>query len=218
MQSSLHMAIIMDGKGRWAEARGWPRAAGHQAGVSAVRRVVNAAPRCGVGVLTLYAFSSDNWRRPAAEVAGILGLLQFYLRQESAALAAAGVRCGFTGRRDRLPRTLVEAMAATERVTAGGQRLWLRLAIDYSSRAEIERAGAGMAATPAVDVLVRTGGEQRLSDFLLWESAYAELIFTKVPWPEFSGRHLRRALARFARRQRRFGGLQATSAAGAGLR
>ncbi|HEY7855327.1 MAG TPA: polyprenyl diphosphate synthase [Terriglobales bacterium] len=213
------MAIIMDGNGRWAKARGWPRGAGHQAGVSAVRRVVKAAPRCGVGVLTLYAFSSDNWSRPAAEVAGILGLLQFYLRQESAALAAAGVRCGFIGRRDRLPRTLVEAMVTTESETAGGQELWLRLAIDYSSRAEIERGGgAVMAGAPQVDLLLRTGGEQRLSDFLLWESAYAELIFTKVPWPEFSGRHLRRALARFGRRQRRFGGLQATSAAGAGLR
>jgi len=213
------MAIIMDGNGRWAEARGWPRGAGHQAGVSAVRRVVKAAPRCGVGVLTIYAFSSDNWRRPAAEVAGILGLLQFYLRQETDGLAAAGVRCGFIGRRDRLPRTLVEAMAATESATAGGRRLWLRLAIDYSSRAEIERAGAAVVAgAPPVDLLLRTGGEQRLSDFLLWESAYAELIFTKVPWPEFSGRHLRRALARFAHRQRRFGGLPMASVAGLGRR
>ncbi|HUX67494.1 MAG TPA: polyprenyl diphosphate synthase [Terriglobales bacterium] len=225
-----HVAIIMDGNGRWALARGLARTRGHLAGIAAVRRVVAAAPRLGVATLTLYAFSSDNWRRSPAEVAALLALLRTFLVREREPLARAGVQCSVIGRRDRLPPELLQAIAATEAATRGGGRLHLRLALDYSGRTEIAAAAAAAAGrwTPGlapsrelmqrllegalesaagpVDLLLRTGGERRLSDFLLWESAYAELVFTRTPWPEFRARHLRRALAAFARRQRRFGG------------
>ena len=226
-----HVAIIMDGNGRWATARGWPRADGHLAGIEAVRRVVGAAPRLGVATLTLYAFSGDNWRRPPAEVATILGLLRNYLEKEAKRLADAGVRCTIIGRRDRLPAGLLAAMTAVEAATRDGRGLRLRLAIDYSSRTEIAAAagrvrsvapgrewiGARLAKSiegdaGPVDLLIRTGGEKRLSDFLLWELAYAELVFTRTMWPQFGGLHLRRALTAFARRERRFGAL-----AGAGV-
>jgi len=236
-QSTFHLAIIMDGNGRWAQARGWPRAAGHRAGVEAVRRVVRAARRQGVTTLTLYAFSSDNWRRGTAEVAALMALLEIYLRRECAPLARAGVRVAGVGRRDRIPPDLVEALAEAEAATRHAQGLLLRLAIDYSARAEIARAaaaagpripsGAGTAhpslaqisfalegASGPVDLLIRTGGEQRLSDFLLWEAAYAELWFTRTAWPDFGARQLRRALDAFHHRQRRFGGLAPGQAAG----
>jgi undecaprenyl diphosphate synthase len=223
-----HVAIILDGNGRWATARGMERSAGHRAGVEAVRRVVEAAPGLGITTLTLYAFSSDNWRRPVAETTALFGLLENYLRLEAARMAANGIRLSVIGRRDRIPLPAVAAVRLAERLTAGGRRLHLRIAIDYSARDSILRAAArsggrpltrerfsrllgavdhSPAAAPEVDLLIRTGGEQRLSDFLLWESAYAELLFTPVAWPDFSAGHLAGALEEFGRRQRRFGAL-----------
>ncbi len=222
-RAGLHVAIIMDGNGRWAQARGLPRTAGHGVGVAAVRRVVEAAPSQGIDVLTLYAFSSDNWKRPGPEVRTLLRLLESYLRTELASCVEQGVRVEVLGRRDRLPDRVREAIAEAERATASGTVLRLRSAIDYSSRDAIVRAAAHGPrsreelarrlapetdrAAPDVDLLVRTGGEQRLSDFLLWESAYAELYFTELAWPDFDARALAAAVSEFGRRQRRFGGL-----------
>jgi undecaprenyl diphosphate synthase len=201
--TSLHLAIIMDGNGRWATRRGLPRAAGHRAGADAVRRVVEAAPDLGITALTLYAFSSDNWSRPASEVSALMRLFARYLQRETAELAAQGVTLTIIGRRYRLPQPLAIAIAEAERRTTGGSRLDLRIAVDYSSRAAI-RAGALI---PDVDLLIRTGGEQRLSDFLLWESAYAELWFTNTMWPDFGAIELAAAIRDFQSRERRFGGL-----------
>jgi undecaprenyl diphosphate synthase len=225
----LHVAIIMDGNGRWAAGRGLPRVAGHRAGVAAVRRVVEHAPQLGIGRLTLYAFSSDNWRRPAFEVRSVLALIAAYLRLERQPLREAGARLEAIGRRDRLPQMLLRSIEETEAATAGGRRLHLRVAVDYSSRDAIVRAAVRAAhgltgsGTPElvrrvlaealtaesgdVDLLIRTGGEQRLSDFLLWESAYAELVFTDVMWPDFSAADLDAAVGEFRSRERRFGGL-----------
>lgn len=221
--AGVHVGIIMDGNGRWAQARGLRRTAGHLAGAKAVRRIVEAAPSVAIGTLTLYAFSADNWTRPAPEVRALLRLFERYLRTETAACVEQGVQVVVIGRRDRLPARLVAAIDAAEQATAGGTVLQLRLAIDYSSRDELVRAAAhaptsrealarhlgGNASftAPDVDLLVRTGGEQRLSDFLLWECAYAELLFTPVAWPDFDGAALAGAIAEFGRRQRRFGGL-----------
>lgn len=203
-----HTAIIMDGNGRWAAARGLPRNAGHRAGADAVRRTVEAAPTLGIAALTLYAFSADNWRRPRAEVQALLRLLHTYLREETGRCVAQGVRLEVIGRRDRLPLALRAAITAAERATAGGRALHLRLAVDYSSREAIAR---GDAPIQDVDLLIRTGGEQRLSDFLLRECAYAELYFTPCPWPDFDGAALSAAAAEFGGRQRRFGGLAAVA-------
>ena len=219
----LHVAIIMDGNGRWAHARRLPRSTGHRVGARAVRRVVEAAPARGIDVLTLYAFSSDNWKRPGTEVRALLRLLENYLQTELATCVEEGVRIEVIGRRDRLPAHLKNAIETAERTTAGGTVLRLRLAIDYSARDAILRAAAqaprsraelacllappGLPPGPDVDLLIRTGGEQRLSDFLLWECAYAELLFTDVAWPDFDGDALAAAVAEFGRRQRRFGGL-----------
>jgi len=216
MQStSLHVAIIMDGNGRWASRRGLPRTAGHHAGARAVRRVVEAAAAQGVGALTLYAFSSDNWRRPAAEVAALMRLFTRHLRSETARLVEAGVRLSVVGRRDRLPAALTAAIRAAEQSTAGGTALHLRLAVDYSARDAIRTAMllpfAG-ALLPDVDLLIRTGGEQRLSDFLLWETAYAELVFIDTMWPDFGADDLATAIAAFHSRERRFGGLPSQAA------
>jgi undecaprenyl diphosphate synthase len=224
-----HVAIIMDGNGRWALARGRRREWGHRRGAEAVRRVVKAAPGLGIKTLTLYAFSSDNWQRPATEVSTLMALLRRYLRREAAALAENGVRLLVVGRRDRLPAAVVAAIEEAESATAGGRRMTLRLAIDYSSRhalleavrsavragaSDVQRAdladllGRVMNAngpSDDVDLLIRTGGEQRLSDFLLWESAYAELHFTPVMWPDFGAQELAAALGEFATRERRFG-------------
>ncbi|MBR9990324.1 MAG: di-trans,poly-cis-decaprenylcistransferase [Gemmatimonadetes bacterium] len=204
-----HVAIIMDGNGRWATNRGRPRFAGHRAGAAAVRRVVEAAPHLGITTLTLFAFSADNWKRPATEVNRLLRLFLGYVRAETATCVERGVRLTVIGRRDRLPPTLVEAVETAEHATAGGRTLHLRLAIDYSARHAIAQAAAAgtLESMEAVDLLIRTGGEKRLSDFLLWESAYAELYFTPVAWPEFSAASLAEALAEYRRRQRRFGGL-----------
>jgi undecaprenyl diphosphate synthase len=229
----VHVAIIMDGNGRWANARGRPRAAGHLAGVKSVREIVRAASSLGVGTLTLYAFSADNWRRPTAEVSTLLRLFRRELADEISECVANGVRLSIVGRRDRLPGALVRAVERAEATTAGGRKLWLRIAIDYSSRDAILYAAARHAAsgaetpptreefaqllcavhhsapTPDVDLLIRTGGEQRLSDFLLWECAYAELYFTPRFWPEFDANELARAVSEFQNRERRFGGLAA---------
>ncbi|MCT8266727.1 di-trans,poly-cis-decaprenylcistransferase [Afifella sp. JA880] len=221
----LHVAIIMDGNGRWATARGLPRKAGHEAGVETVRRVVRAAPSEGIGTLTLYAFSSDNWRRPKAEVAALMQLLRHYLAGEVDELVDNGVRLSVIGRRDRLPFGLGAAISRAERATAAGRKLHLRIAFDYSARWAIAEAArncaaagdiseeaiasriSGAAASPDVDLLLRTGGEKRLSDFLLWECAYAELAFTGVMWPDFAAGDLAETVAAFHRRERRFGGL-----------
>jgi undecaprenyl diphosphate synthase len=225
--SKLHVAILLDGNGRWASLRGMPRPEGHRAGVAAVRRVVRAAPALGIGTLTLYAFSSNNWDRPAAEVSSLLALLEEYLRTESQACVTEGVRLRIIGRRDRIPRTLVKAIDDAERATAAGRTIDLRIAIDYSSRDAILRAACWMlsslevsqreferrlgevtnSAGPVrdVDLLIRTGGERRLSDFLLWECAYAELFFSPKMWPDFQSSDLSEAMGDFLARDRRFG-------------
>jgi undecaprenyl diphosphate synthase len=214
----LHVAIIMDGNGRWAEARGLPRLAGHTAGAESIRRVVEAAPDLGIRVLTLYAFSSDNWKRPQEEIDGLMKLLEQYLQQERDNCLINGVRIRAIGRRDRLSAPVRAAIERTEHETACGRTLEVRLAIDYSSREAILSAAANGAAEttrdriskalgPDVDLLIRTGGERRLSDFLLWESAYAELYFTPCLWPDFGERELEQAVVDFRSRERRFGAL-----------
>ncbi|MBZ5608399.1 MAG: di-trans,poly-cis-decaprenylcistransferase [Acidobacteriia bacterium] len=214
---SLHAAIIMDGNGRWATARGLPRVAGHRAGAEALRRTVEAAPDLGVGTLTVYAFSSDNWQRPPVEVSALMKLFHVYLRREQARCIEQGVRVSVVGRRDRLPRMLLPVIEGCEQATERGRKLHLRLAVDYSSRDAIVRAAARLKKQATrddlskalggedVDLLIRTGGEKRLSDFLLWECAYAELVFTPVMWPDFDASHLAAALAEFRSRERRFG-------------
>ena len=198
----------MDGNGRWATARGLPRTAGHRAGADAVRRVVETAPRLGVRTLTLFAFSSDNWKRPTREVATLMRLFHRYLAAEAAALKENGVRLSVIGRRDRLAEPLVRQISAAERLTATEHRLHLRLAVDYSAREAIRRSTRDPSLLgPDVDLLIRTGGERRLSDFLLWECAYAELHFTDKRWPDFDVTDLECALADFHGRQRRFGAL-----------
>ena len=207
----------MDGNGRWAQARGLPRIAGHKAGVESVRRVVEAAPRAGIGVLTLFAFSSDNWRRPPAEVQALMSMMEGYLERETGRCAENGVRLEVIGRRDRLGRRLGEAIARAEAATAGGTKLRLRIAVDYSARDAILAAARGVkelsldalgkALGPPVDLLIRTGGERRLSDFLLWESAYAELVFSRTMWPDFGVDDLTSAVRDFHGRERRFGGV-----------
>jgi undecaprenyl diphosphate synthase len=201
--SSLHVAIVMDGNGRWATRRGLPRVAGHRAGAEAVRRIVEAAPGLGVAALTLYAFSADNWKRPTGEVAALMRLFTRYLRAETPRLLENGVCLEIVGRRDRLPAALRSAIAAAERATAGGTRLRLRLAVDYSSRWAI---AAGVI-LPDVDLLIRTGGEQRLSDFLLWECAFAEFCFLPKRWPDFTPKDLRDMIHEFEQRERTHGGL-----------
>jgi len=216
----------MDGNGRWARARGRPRLAGHAAGARAARRAIEAAPALGIGALTLFGFSSDNWRRPPGEVTGLMELIARTLRREAAACARQGVRIRVIGRRDRLPGPLLAAIERAEAGTAHGRRLDLRIALDYSSRESIARASQrlgpqearprealgrvlGQDGAPEVDLLVRTGGEQRLSDFLLWESAYAEIVFTPLMWPEFTPADLAAAVREFSGRERRFGALAA---------
>ena len=233
MQSSplakLHVGIIMDGNGRWATRRQLSRLRGHEAGVEAIRRVVEAAPKQGVATLTLYAFSSDNWQRPKTEVSALMALLRFYLASEVESLVRNGVRLSVIGRRDRLPDGLSDAIGRAEAATASGDVLHLRIAVDYSARDAILKAAAkaagmgnltretfsqlvtGEPELRDVDLVIRTSGEKRLSDFLLWESAYAELHFTETMWPDFEAQDLAEALTSFHRRERRFGGLQPAS-------
>lgn len=224
----LHVGIIMDGNGRWATRQGHSRAAGHRAGAAMVRRLVEAAPDAGIGVLTLFAFSADNWRRPKTEVGWLMRLFREYLRVERARCVASGVRLEVIGRRDRIGRALRAAVEEAERETAPGTRLHLRIALDYSARDAILRAAQCLqpgtvpsrdtfgrllaivdhgVPVPEVDLLIRTGGERRLSDFLLWEAAYAELHFSPLMWPEFGPAALQDAVRDFATRERRFGGL-----------
>ncbi len=218
--SQLHVAIICDGNGRWAASRGLPRSAGHRAGAEASRRIIRCAPHLGIHTLTLFALSSANWKRPAAEVAAILQILQEYLLAETS-------HCLDEGRRDRLPANLRDAIADSEALTANGRKLHFRLAIDYSARhtifqaackfykvtdlsstafsnilAEVQRGGS-----TDVDLLIRTGGEQRLSDFLLWECAFAEFCFLPKRWPDFTAKDLRDMVQEFEQRERTRGGL-----------
>ncbi len=225
--AGLHVGIIMDGNGRWATRQGLPRGAGHRAGADAVRRIVEAAPEAGIRVLTLFAFSSDNWSRPAVEIAWLMRLFREHLRLETARCVSNGVRLQIIGRRDRLGPSLLRAIEVAETATSGGTRLQLRIAIDYSGRDAILRAaqclrrgGASRESfgrlvaiadhgspVPDLDLLIRTGGERRLSDFLLWEAAYAELHFTPTMWPDFGPTELRAALEDFSNRERRYGAL-----------
>jgi undecaprenyl diphosphate synthase len=216
-QSTLHAGIIMDGNGRWALARGLPRVAGHRAGVEAAGRVVESAPDLGIGILTLFAFSSDNWRRPQEEIETVMGLMEMYLEEETPRCIDQGVRVEVIGRRDRLDGSLRQTIARAEAATAHGTRLWLRIAVDYSARDAILAAARGVkelsldalgkALGPTVDLLIRTGGERRLSDFLLWECAYAELVFSRTMWPDFDAADLAAAVREFRGRERRFGGV-----------
>jgi undecaprenyl diphosphate synthase len=224
-QAGLHVAVIMDGNGRWATKRGSLRLAGHRAGVDAVRRTVEAAPDQAISVLTLYAFSEDNWQRPRREVDGLMQLFRHFLHRETANCLESGVRLNVIGRRDRIDSTLRMAIERAELATSGGTRLLLRLAVDYSARSAIQAAAVD--ATPGisregfsrqlsiashsvagvgdVDLLIRTGAERRLSDFLLWEAAYAELYFTDIMWPDFGAADLGLAIEHFHTRERRFG-------------
>jgi undecaprenyl diphosphate synthase len=225
--SRLHVAIICDGNGRWATSRALPRSAGHRAGAEAARRVIRSAPHLGIHTLTLFALSSANWTRPAAEVAAILQLLREYLQAETSHCLDEGIRLNVIGRRDRLPAVLRESIADSEALTAKGNKLHLRLAVDYSARhsifqaaskfykvtdlsseafsnvlAEVQRGGS-----TDVDLLIRTGGEQRLSDFLLWECAFAEFCFLPKRWPDFTPQDLREMVKEFEQRERTRGGL-----------
>jgi undecaprenyl diphosphate synthase len=223
----LHVAIISDGNGRWATSRGLPRSAGHRAGAETARRVIEAAPRLGIHTLTLFALSSANWKRPATEVSGILRLLHEYLLTETTHCIDEGVRLSVIGRRDRLPATLRQAITDSEAATAKGTRLHLRLAVDYSAREAIYHAACRFykvtelspesfstvlaevlrGGSTEVDLLIRTGGEQRLSDFLLWECAFAEFVFLQKRWPDFTPADLEAAVKEFDRRERTRGAL-----------
>jgi undecaprenyl diphosphate synthase len=229
--NGIHVGIIMDGNGRWASARGLPRTAGHRAGVRTARQIFEAATRSpAVGTVTLYAFSSDNWSRPSPEVGALMRLLRRSLAVESKRCAANGVRFTIVGRRDRLPASLVLAIQEAEAVTAHGRNLHLRVAIDYSARDSIVEAASLSGGEPVsrerfaqllaqvnhdpfsvrdVDLLIRSGGEQRLSDFLLWECAYAEFYFTRCMWPDFTETEFLSALSEFELRERRFGSVPA---------
>ncbi len=232
----MHVAIIMDGNGRWASARNRPRSIGHAEGANAVRRVVESSPEMGISMLTLYAFSSDNWQRPPREVATLMRLLRKYVHAETETCVEKGVRVSVIGRRDRLAPALVRAIEGAEEATRDGTTLHLRVALDYSARDAIVRAASlvelgqelsrekfseliGRALNvrepvPDVDLLIRTGGEKRLSDFLLWECAYAELVFTQRLWPDFDAQDLSAALREFHSRDRRFGRVEAAAAVG----
>jgi undecaprenyl diphosphate synthase len=226
----MHIAIIMDGNGRWAAARNLERQAGHRAGARAVDAIVRAAARRGIGTLTLYAFSSDNWQRPRPEVEALFGLLRRYLMTETERCRGESIRLNVIGRRDRLTPELCRQIEHSERVTADCSRMHLRIAVDYSSRHSLIEAGRRLGSpgavppparaaflaslaevdhsqppAPEVDLLIRTGGERRLSDFLLWECAYAELHFVDCQWPDFDEAQFAGALAEYSRRQRRFG-------------
>jgi len=211
----FHVAIIMDGNGRWATRRGLPRTAGHRAGGEALRRVCEAAPDLGVTTLTVFGFSTYNWARPRAEVSGLMRLFARYMDREAAYCLERGARLSLIGRRDRLPKALVKRMAEVEAMTAHGAGLHLRIALDYSAREAITRAAlegpdrfarrvaqADDDAPTDVDLLIRTGGDRRLSDFLLWESAFAELYFTDQMWPDFDVESLAEAVGEFRMRQR----------------
>jgi undecaprenyl diphosphate synthase len=231
----MHVGIIMDGNGRWATRRGLSRSAGHREGAKAVDRVVEAAARSHIDVLSLYAFSAANWQRPRAEVSALFALFRRYLQTQTARCLAQSIRINVIGRRDRLDRDLLEAIEHSEWSTSRCQGMLLRIAVDYSSQdslvsacrhlvssANVERstfivameaANHSAVCAPELDLLIRTGGEKRLSDFLLWECAYAELYFTECMWPDFDASALRAALSEFGQRQRRFGRIASQGAA-----
>ena len=225
-----HVAVIMDGNGRWATARGLPRIAGHQRGADAVRVAVEGCRELGIGYLTLYAFSSENWKRPPAEVDDLMGLLRLYLRRELAQLDSNGVRVRFIGEREQLADDIVSMIEHAEAITSDNTALTLVIALNYGSQDEIVRACQSIAADvqagkvsidsidkpkfasyletdgiPDPDLIIRTSGEQRLSNFLLWQAAYAELIFVDTNWPDFSRQTLEDAINEFHRRERRYG-------------
>ncbi|MGX9964993.1 polyprenyl diphosphate synthase [Roseomonas sp. F4] len=225
-----HVGIIMDGNGRWATARGLPRALGHKAGAEAARRTIEAAALSGIGWLTLFAFSSENWQRPAEEVRDLTGLMRIYLRAEVGTLVKEGIRLRVLGERERFGPETVRAIAAAEEATAKGTRMNLNIALSYGGRGEIVAAAreaarrvaagtldpakldealfAGMlftAGMPDPDLIIRTSGEQRISNFLLWQSAYSEFVFQDVLWPDYGASHLAAAVGEFARRERRYG-------------
>jgi len=227
-----HVAFIMDGNGRWASQRRRPRTTGHLAGARTVRSIVEHSRRAGIPVLTLYAFSSDNWRRPGDEVSALMSLFRRYLAAEVPRCIEAGIRLSVVGRRDRLAPALVQAIESAEESTRHGSDMRLRIAVDYSARDAIVDAARRMGGhtvsrskfaealaeashddrvVPDVDLLIRTGGEQRLSDFLLWECAYAELVFSRRMWPDFTTRDFDAALSEYARRERRFGAVEAVA-------
>jgi undecaprenyl diphosphate synthase len=225
-QNADHVAIIMDGNGRWARAQNLPRSAGHRAGIDALRRIVRAAPGHGIRTLTVFAFSADNWRRPANEVAVLMQLFGEFLDAETEDLVRDGVRLSIIGRRDRLSPALVAEIERSEQATQFGDALHLRVAVDYSARAAMadaaralgpdvseENLAAALAGEDGdVDLLIRTAGERRLSDFLLWECAYAEFVFTPRLWPDFTEADLAGALADFGARNRTFGAIPAEAA------
>ena len=227
-----HVAIIMDGNGRWAKARGLPRAAGHRQGAEAARKVLRAAGEAGVECLTLYAFSSENWRRPETEINDLMGLLRFYIGSELNALHKEGVRLKILGDHKAFKPDVAKLVDEAVAKTAGNTRMTVAIALNYGSRGEIagaarllaERVAAGELAPeaideqaleremftadlPPLDLLIRTSGEVRLSNFLLWQAAYSELLFVDTLWPDFDGEHLRSALGQYAARERRYGGL-----------
>lgn len=235
-QVPAHVAIIMDGNGRWAKARGLPRTAGHKKGVDAVRRTVEAARELGVGTLTIFSFSSENWRRPEEEVSDLMGLLRFYLRSEVAELHKAGIRLRVIGERARLSDDINRLIDDAETLTGANRTMTLVVALSYGSRQEIvaaakrlaedvaagrlsadaidEKAFAGRLFTadlPDPDLIIRTSGEKRISNFLLWQAAYAELVFVDTLWPDFTKRDLEAAIDEFHRRERRFGATTAST-------
>ncbi len=225
-----HVAIIMDGNGRWAKARGMPRFAGHRRGAEAVRRTVKASVELGIRYLTLFGFSSENWRRPVGEVEDLMGLLRHYLRGEIAELHGNGVQLQVIGDRSRLSADIVTLIANAEELTSANDRLRLIVALSYGGRNEIARAARRIAeevkagrvqpeaideacfarylltaGVPDPDLVIRTSGEQRLSNFLLWQTAYAELVFTETLWPDFGRSDLESALRDYHGRERRYG-------------
>ena len=230
----VHVAIIMDGNGRWAQARGLPRVAGHTQGAEAVRRTVEASKQLGVQYLTLYGFSLENWKRPVKEIADLIGLLRLYLREEIAELNKEGVCIRFIGDRSLLEPDVVSLIEMSEHKTRDNTQLHLTVALSYGSRQEITAAARKLAADvaageldlenvdenaletrlftfgiPDPDLIIRTSGEQRISNFLLWQAAYAELVFTDVLWPDFSRDDLKSAIDEYGRRERRYGGTNA---------
>jgi undecaprenyl diphosphate synthase len=228
----VHVAIIMDGNGRWAQAKGFPRTAGHKAGAEAVRRTIQGAVDEGVRYLTLFGFSSENWKRPKGEVSDLMGLLRIYLRKEIGDLERKGVRVRVIGERTKFAPDIQDLIAEAEQRTAGNTLLNLTIALSYGGRQEIIDAARILAKQvkrgeisaddidearfsaalytsdlPDPDLLIRTSGEQRVSNFLLWQVAYAEFVFSDVLWPDFSGEHLAEALQDYRNRERRFGGV-----------
>ncbi|MAZ34469.1 MAG: di-trans,poly-cis-decaprenylcistransferase [Thalassospira sp.] len=225
-----HVAIIMDGNGRWAKLRGNPRTMGHRSGVDAVRRTVEAAAEIGIEYLTLYGFSTENWKRPESEVSDLMGLLRLFIKRELATLHKNGVRIRIIGDRTRFDDDIRVLLANAEERTQGNTRLNLTIALSYGARAEItdavrliaQKVAAGEIRPDAIDenmveahlttvgmpdpdLLIRTSGEQRISNFLLWQSAYTEFVFDQVLWPDFGREHLEKAIENFAGRERRFG-------------